>query len=50
MRNEQNLYFEALTVEQTDRLLGSLDHMPVSGSVSRRIRERVLHFPWSQLS
>lgn len=42
MRNERNQYFEALTVEQTDRLLGSLDHMPVSGSVSRRIRERVL--------
>ena len=42
MRNERNLYFETLTVEQTDLLLGSLDHLPVSSSVARRIRGRVL--------
>ena len=42
MRNDKLLLFEDITVEQTELLLGSMDHLPVSSSVARRIRERVL--------
>ena len=42
MRKEQYLFHQEFSVEQTELLLGTLDHLPVSGSAARRIRERVL--------
>ena len=42
MRNDKVLLFEDITVEQTELLLGSMDHLPMNGSVARRIRGRVL--------
>lgn len=42
MRNEKVLLFEDITVEQTELLLGSIDTLPLSKSVARRIRGRVL--------
>lgn len=42
MRSEKNLLFTTLSVEQTDVLLGSIDQLPISGSIARRIRTRVL--------
>ena len=42
MRKEQYLFHQEFSVEQTEMLLGSLDHLPASGDSARRIRERVL--------
>ena len=42
MRKEQYLFHQEFSVEQTEMLLGTLDHLPASGSAARRIRERVL--------
>ena len=42
MRNDKVLLFEDITIEQTELLLDSIDTLPLSNSVARRIRERVL--------
>ena len=42
MRKEQYLFHQEFSVEQTELLLGTLDHLPAGGSAARRIRERVL--------
>ncbi len=42
MRNERNLLFSKLSVEQTDLLIGSIDRLPVGGSIVRSVRNRVL--------
>ena len=41
MRNEKNVLFSELTIEQTELLIGSFDRLPINGRIARSIRDRV---------